>query len=111
MKIEGQEKIWKVEEKCRAVLAIWTERRKAVEIRKEMGISGSLLIQWQDRAIEGMLEALEPKRMREIPTCPALGNTVRKLLDKKARLRETGVMLKLEKKMMRLQEAKAEAPV
>ena len=110
MKIEGQERVWRVEEKCRAVLAIWTERRKGVEISKEMGVSGSLLNQWQDRAMEGILEALEPRRLRQASTCPALGNKVRKLLDKKARLRESGTTLKLEKKLMRLQEEKVETP-
>jgi hypothetical protein len=110
MKTEGPEKVWKVEEKCRTVLAIWTERMKAVEVRKEMGISGSLLIQWQDRAMEGMLEALEPQRMREVTAGPALGKTVRKLLDRKARLRETGVMSKLEKKVMKLHEEKNGTP-
>lgn len=105
MKTEGQQ--WKVEEKCRAVLAIWTERMKAVEVRQEMGISGSLLIQWQERAMEGMLEALEPRRAREVPARPAIGNTVKKLLDRKARLRENGPMLKLERKMQKLEEAPA----
>jgi len=109
MKTEGQENMLKVEEKCRAVLAIWTERKKGMEIRREMGVSGSLLGQWQERAMEGMLEALEPRGRRELVAGPALGNKVKKLLEKKARQRESGCMPKMEKKLLKLQEGKAEA--
>jgi hypothetical protein len=109
MKMEGQEKTWKLEEKCRAVLAIWTERRKGMEIRKEMGVSGSLLSQWQERAMEGMLEALEPRGKREQLAGPVLGNKVKKLLEKKAKQRESYGMPKLERKLAKLQEGKIEA--
>ena len=46
-------------EKCRAVLAVWTERRKPAEICREMQIPWMVLAQWQKRAMEGMLQALE----------------------------------------------------
>ena len=48
-------------EKCRAVLAIWTERQTPAVLRRELNISASLLWQWQDRALSGMLEVLEPR--------------------------------------------------
>ena len=38
-------------EKCRAVLAIWTERKKASALCRELGVGSSLLWQWQDRAL------------------------------------------------------------
>src|SRR5438045_266145 len=46
-------------EKAQAVLAVWTERVKPKEVMRAMGISYPVLQQWQDRAMEGMLQALE----------------------------------------------------
>ena len=48
-------------EKAQAVLAVWTERAKPVQVMKAMGISYLALQQWQDRAMEGMLQALESR--------------------------------------------------
>jgi hypothetical protein len=48
-------------EKAQAVLAIWTERVKTAEVMKTMGVTYMMLQQWQERALEGMLQALEPR--------------------------------------------------
>jgi hypothetical protein len=48
-------------EKAQAVLAVWTERVKPKEVMKTMGISYVILQQWQERAMEGMLQALESR--------------------------------------------------
>jgi hypothetical protein len=48
-------------EKAQAVLAVWTERVKPAQVMKAMGISYLVLQQWQDRAMEGMLQALESR--------------------------------------------------
>jgi len=48
-------------EKTQAVLAVWTERVKPTVVMKTMGISYITLQQWQDRAMEGMLQALESR--------------------------------------------------
>ena len=74
-------------EKCRAVLAVWTERKKASVLCRELGICASLLWQWQDRALSGMLEALEPKG-QEGREGPALAQQIKRLLDRKTRARE-----------------------
>jgi transposase-like protein len=74
--------------KCRAVLAVWTERKKASVLCREMGVSASLLWQWQDRALSGMLEALEPRGTREGAQGPALPMQIKRLLDRKVRVRE-----------------------
>src|SRR5512137_2356639 len=42
-------------EKCRAVLSVWTERRKQGEVCRELEITRTVLSQWQERAMEGML--------------------------------------------------------
>ena len=75
-------------EKCRAVLAVWTERKKASVLCREMEISASLFSQWQDRAVSGMLEALEPRGTREGVEGPALPVQFKRLLDRKARQRD-----------------------
>ena len=49
------------EEKCRAVLSVWTERRKLGEVCRELGVTWTVLSQWQARAMEGMLQALESR--------------------------------------------------
>jgi transposase-like protein len=86
-----------VVEKCRAVLAIWTERKKAPALCRELGISSSLLWQWQDRAVSGMLEALEP-RGQEGREGPALAQQIRRLLDRKVRVRELETMGRVPRK-------------
>ena len=75
-------------EKCRAVLAVWTERKQASALCREMTVSASLFSQWQDRALAGILEALEPRGTRTSVEGPALPVLVRRLLDRKVRARE-----------------------
>lgn len=87
MKETEQEKYGAME-KCRAVLAVWMERKKASELCREMRVSGSLFSQWQDRAVSGMLEALEPRGTREGVEGPALPMQIKRLLDRKIRARE-----------------------
>lgn len=48
-------------EKAQAVLAVWTERVKPAEVMRAMEVSYLTLQQWQDRAMEGMLQALESR--------------------------------------------------
>jgi hypothetical protein len=52
-------------EKCRAVLSVWTERRKPAAVCRELGIKWTILMHWQNRALEGMLQALESRRNLE----------------------------------------------
>jgi transposase-like protein len=75
-------------DKCRAVLTVWTERKKASDLCRAMGVNASLFSQWQDRAVSGMLEALEPRGTREGVEGPALPAQVKRLLDRKARARD-----------------------
>ena len=48
------------QQKAQAVLEVWTERKKPAEICRALGIRWAILDQWQKRAMEGMLQALEP---------------------------------------------------
>ena len=49
------------EEKAQAILAVWTERTKPAEVCRQLGINWITFQQWQDRAMEGMLQALESR--------------------------------------------------
>ena len=69
------------EEKAQAVLAIWTERVKTAAVMKTMGVTYLTLQQWQERAMEGMLQALEPRV--NLSNGAALSPRIRALMDKR----------------------------
>jgi hypothetical protein len=48
-------------EKAQAVLALWTECCKGSDICRQYQINWATLSSWQARAMEGMLQALEPQ--------------------------------------------------
>src|SRR3972149_1294959 len=72
------------EEKCRAVLSVWTERRKPGEVCRELGVAWSLLNHWQERAMEGMLLALQP-RISVMEKTVALNSRLAVLLERKSK--------------------------
>jgi len=87
------------EEKCRAVLSVWTERRKPGEVCRELGVAWGLLDQWQGRAMEGMLMALQP-RIPVMEKTVALNSRLAVLLERKSK---RGRMKGLEGRLARLQ--------
>jgi transposase-like protein len=97
-------------EKCRAVLAVWTERRSVSEICKELGVSWTHLSNWQDKALAGMVKALETRRRDREQKPPALSERLQKLLAKKGLSRE-GRPLKadLQKRLSSLAEGQSTA--
>jgi transposase-like protein len=86
-------------EKCRAVLSVWTERCKPGEVCRELGVGWSLLNQWQERAMEGMLLALQP-RISVMEKRVALNSRLAVLLERK---NKGGSMKGLERRLARLQ--------
>jgi hypothetical protein len=88
------------EAKCRAVLTLWTERRKPGEICRELGVAWNVLQQWQDRAMEGMLLALQPRVTVERGV--ALSPRLAVLLEKKSR---AGLLWGIDKRLKRLQQS------
>jgi len=86
-------------EKCRAVLSVWTERRKPGEVCRELGVAWTLLNQWQERAMEGMLMALQP-RVPMMEKTLALNSRLAVLLERKSK---RGGMKGLERRLARLQ--------
>ena len=90
-------------EKCRAVLSIWTERRRPGEVCREMQVPWMVLAQWQKRAMEGMLQALEPRVRLE--KGPALSPRLLSMLEKKRiQLLSSAVRGKLEQTLVKAQE-------
>ena len=85
------------EEKCRAVLSVWTERRKPGEVCRELGVAWGILKQWEDRAMEGMLLALHPRMQGErgVALSPRLAVLLRKS--------QAGIMKGLDKRLKKLQ--------
>jgi len=95
-------------EQCRAVLRVWSERQSATDICRAMKISSGLFTLWQERALEGMLMALEPLEGRTAPNHgPALSGRLKKLLEKKAAEREGWI--RLAKRLQPAPALKAEA--
>jgi len=86
-KVRKERTVRSAREKCQAVLAMWTGRRRPSEICREMDIPGNLLLGWQERAMEGMLQALEHRG-------PMLDPRMEKLLERK--------MARLESRIARL---------
>ena len=93
------------EQKCRAVLSVWTERRKPGEVCRELGVAWGLLNQWQERAMEGMLLALEPRVPVEKGV--TLNPRLAVLLERKSK---AGGMKGLERRLARLQGSPAAKP-
>lgn len=92
-------------EKCRAVLSIWTERRRPSEVCRELSIPWMVLTHWQKRAMEGMLQALEPRVRLE--KGPALSPRLQAMLEKKRlTLLTSTAQGKLEKTLLKAQEAR-----
>lgn len=95
-------------EKCRAVLSIWTERRKPSAICRELSIPWMVLSQWQKRAMEGMLQALEPRV--SLDKGPALSPRLQTMLDKRRlTLLTSAASGRLERTLSKAQEARKAA--
>ena len=95
-----------VEEKLKAVLMVWTERRSGAEVCKEMKLNWTLLDRWQNQAMEGMLAALEPKQNDQ---SPPLNSRLEKLLTKKMSARNGG-FVKLEDRLQTVQRKRQNTP-
>lgn len=111
IKPKKEQKVYNAHQRAQAVLSVWTERRRPAEVCRQMGINGPLLGQWQERAMAGMLEALQPRARAEQQMGPALTGKLERLLARQA-LAADGKLAKLEKRLakMALEPATASAP-
>ena len=92
-------RIFDPQQKITAVLSVWTERRTTAQICQEMDISPTLLGQWQNLAIEGMLKALDPTKKDPLPP---LNHRLARLIEKKL----AGPNRKLEQRLKAVQNMK-----
>jgi len=93
------------ERKAQAVLAIWTERVKIAEVMRSLGVPYITLQQWQQRAMEGMLQALEPRT--NLADGAALSPRLRALLQRQQVAASTP---KLQARLKRLTKVAADSP-
>jgi transposase-like protein len=88
-------------DKVQAVLAVWTERCKAAEVCRQMQINTVTFQYWQNRAMEGMLQALQSRV--NLAKGDVLSPRLQALLQK--RLLQPG---KLQKRLHQIQLAKTQ---
>ncbi|MGO9526704.1 transposase [Mycobacterium sp.] len=94
-------KVYNAHQRAQAVLAVWTERRRPAEVCRQLGINSTLLVQWQQRAMAGMVEALQPRCRSEQQLGPALTTKLERLLARQA-LTAEGKLSKLERRLAKL---------
>lgn len=94
-------------ERVEAVLAVWTERRRPAEVCRGLGVAEVVLQQWQDRALKGMLDALEPKGTGT-GRGPMLPARLEKQLSRQTAER-AGRMTRLSRRLAKIQAGKEEA--
>ena len=92
-------RVFDAQQKITAVLSIWSERRTTAQVCQELEISPTLLGQWQNLAIEGMLRALDPAKKDPVP---ALNHRLSRLIEKKLAEPHS----RLEKRLATIQKAK-----
>lgn len=95
------------QEKTQAVLSIWAERRKPSEICKELAIEWALLRNWEHRALEAMMAALEPRSAKAEERIPALGAKLQQLLERST-ARRMGQLSKFQRRLTKIQEVKTQ---
>ena len=52
---------YSAQDKAQAVLAVWTDRCRPAEVCRQMKVNWITFNHWQQRAMEGMLQALESR--------------------------------------------------
>ncbi len=108
VKVKKEPLPYSAQQRVQAVLSVWSERRRAREVCRELAIHPSALYAWERRALQAMLQALEPSTRQE--PGPALSPKLERLLARQAS-QQKGRMAKLEKRLAKLQEPKAPAPI
>jgi len=92
-------------DKAQAVLAVWTERCKPVDVCQQFHINWMTFNQWQRRAMEGMLQALESRV--NLAKGQALSPRLQALLQRQQR---TSQLAKLSSRLEQIQQNKIANP-
>ena len=96
-------KVYNAHQRAQAVLSVWMERRRPGQVCRELGINGTLLGQWEQRAMAGMLRALEPRGCPSPTDGPVLTPKLERLLGQGA-LSEQTKLARLDKRLTKLQQ-------
>lgn len=91
-------------ERAKAVLSVWAERRKPSEVCHSLNVKWTQLRNWEDRALQGMLKALQPRVRKD--RAPALSARLEKLLGKEEEKGE-GLQKRLHARLTTLQESRS----
>ena len=87
-------RVFSAKEKSQAVLALWSARRSASGLMKELGVPWGTLNCWEKRALSGMLSALDPKWKEVSDGAQTLPARVEKLMERTFRPRmETATVI------------------
>ena len=78
---------YSAEQKAQAILAVWTERARPAEVCRQLSIKAITFSHWQDRAMEGMLQALESRV--NLSKGEALSPRLQKLISRRVRPKAT----------------------
>jgi len=65
-------RVFSAKEKVQAVMSLWSGRRSASELMRQLEVPWGILRHWEQRALSGMLTALDPtwKQVKEQPSLP-----------------------------------------
>ena len=80
-------KWYSAKQKAEAVLAVWTGRRSAGQVCREIGSHGNVLAGWEKRALSGMLEALGSRPGSKEAQPLDLGRRLENLLNRPAEVK------------------------
>jgi len=92
-------------DKAQAVLAVWTERCKPVDVCRQFHINWMTFNHWQRRAMEGLLQALESRV--NLAKGEALSPRLQALLQRQQR---TSPLTKLSSRLEQIQQNKIANP-
>lgn len=73
-------RVFSAQQKAQAVLAAWTEKLSQMEICRQMEVNYMTFQNWQNRAMDGMLQALE--NHLQLNDTAVLNPRLRKLMDR-----------------------------
>lgn len=96
---------YSAQEKAHAILAVWTEKCRPGDVCRQLRINYMTFLQWQQRAMEGMLQALESRV--NLARGEALSPRLQALLQKQQR--SIG-LAKLSARLEQIQLAKSPSP-
>ena len=76
------QRLFGAKEKSQAVLSLWSGRRSASALMKELSVPWGVLHGWEQRAIQGILTALDPDWKQAKEAVSNLPSRVEKLIEK-----------------------------